>query len=73
MDMTHMNALLLGLSNERARLEEETTEQGRKLRTVWVKQIEKEIEGEREFLGLDKEKEFEGSDEELLSELLKTI
>ena len=71
--MTHMNALLLGLSNERARLEEETTGQGRKLRTVWVKQIEKEIEGEREFLGLDKEKEFEGSDEELLSELLKTI
>jgi len=69
-DTSHLNALLLGLSNERARLAEEKTEQGRKLRKVWIEQKEKEIEGEREFLGLCVEELPEMSDSELLEALM---
>jgi hypothetical protein len=69
-DTSHLDALLLGLSNERARLAEEKTEQGRKLRKVWIEQTEREIEGERQFLGLKDTESFEGTDGELLEELL---
>ena len=69
-DTSHLNALLLGLSNERARLAEEKTEHGRKLRRVWIEQKEREIEGERQFLGLKDTESFEGTDDELLEALL---
>ena len=49
---THLTALETRLSNERAYLSKETTEQGKRLRAVWIAQIEKEISNERDFLGL---------------------
>lgn len=52
--MTHLDALELRLSNERIRLRESTTEGARKLRRVWIAQIEKEIADEKEF-SVDKE------------------
>ena len=51
-DTTHLTALHTRLSNERAYLAKETTEMGRQLRKVWIAQCEKEIEGERRFLGM---------------------
>ena len=48
--MDHLNALLLGLSNERARLNEAKSENERVIRGVWVSQIEREIEREEKFL-----------------------
>jgi hypothetical protein len=48
--MEHLNALLLGLSNERARLNEAKSENERIIRGVWVAQIEREIEHEEKFL-----------------------
>lgn len=45
--MTHLDALELRLSNERIRLAEAKTQQERKLRNVWIKQIEEEIAAER--------------------------
>jgi hypothetical protein len=48
-DMTHLDALELRLSNERIRLAQSKTDQERKLRAVWIKQIEKEITAERKY------------------------
>ena len=48
--MEHLNALLLGLSNELARLNEAKSENERTIRGVWVAQIEREIEHEEKFL-----------------------
>jgi hypothetical protein len=47
--MTHLDALQLRLSNERMRLDDAKTEGERKLRSVWIRQIEKEIAGEIKF------------------------
>lgn len=67
--MTHLNALMVSLSNERARLESSKTEGEKKLRAVWVSQLEKEVEQERKFLGLsDDPKDI--SDDDLLNELM---
>ena len=49
--MQHLDCLYLRLSNERIRLNNAKTEQEKALRTVWVQQLEKEIEGELDFLG----------------------
>jgi hypothetical protein len=51
------------------RLAAATSEKERQLRTVWVQQIEREIAGERKFLGLPPMPEIELSDDELLAEL----
>ena len=51
-DLTHLNALELNLSHERVRLAGAKTKGERDLRTVWVAQLEREIAGERAFLGL---------------------
>jgi hypothetical protein len=40
---SHLNALQVRLSNERARLARATTDQERAMRSVWVAQCEKEI------------------------------
>lgn len=67
--MTHLDALNLRLSNERARLAAATEATERHLRAVWVAQVEREIAGELEFLGLEAPAAVEMSDEELLKEL----
>ena len=60
--MTHLNALNVALSNERSRLANAKTDGERQLRTVWVKQLEKEVAHE--------EVNFpDMSDDELLAEL----
>lgn len=58
---THLNALLLGLSNERERLANATSQGEIALRTVWVGHLEREVEAEEKFI--DK---VEISDDELL-------
>jgi hypothetical protein len=62
--MTHLNALLMNLSNERIRLSNAKTQSERDLRTVWVKQLEKEVASEEKFVG-----ENQMSDDELLAAL----
>jgi hypothetical protein len=62
--MTHLNALLMNLSNERIRLGNAQTQSERDLRTVWVKQLEKEVSSEEKFVG-----ENQLSDDELLAAL----
>lgn len=59
---THLDVLNLLLSNERIRLAEAKTDGERALRSVWVKQLEREVEGEIKFAG-------DISDEDLLAEL----
>ena len=49
-DLMHLHSLELRLSNERMRLSEATSQSEKDLRSVWVKQLEKEIQGEIEFL-----------------------
>lgn len=51
MDLTHLHALELRLSHERARLGDGSG-RGADLRRVWVAQLEREIAGERAHLGL---------------------
>lgn len=71
MDTTHLSALELRLSHERAFMFEEKTEAGKWMRSVWMKQIEKEIAEERKFLGLKEQKAIsEISNDELRDELL---
>ena len=48
--MDHLSALQLRLSNERIRLNQATNKDEIALRSVWVKQMEKEVQGEIEFL-----------------------
>jgi hypothetical protein len=69
LDNSHLKALQLNLSNERSRLDSAKTKQERELRTVWVRQIEREIEAERSFLGFLADPEINLSDDELLAEL----
>jgi hypothetical protein len=63
--MDHLSALQLRLSNERIRLSQTTNKAEIELRTVWVKQLEKEVDGEYKFLNKDNAM----SDDELLKEL----
>lgn len=68
-DVTHLSALRVRLSNERGYLAKAKTDGERELRTVWIAQIEREIEGEKAFLGLDG-CDTDMTDDELLAELL---
>lgn len=47
---THYATLMIRLSNEKGYLTLATKQSEIELRTVWIKQIEKEIESEAEFL-----------------------
>lgn len=71
MDRTHLSALELGLHNERAR--RDVTKPGSKertLRDVYVAQREREVAGERVFLGLPAEEPVEAmSNDDLAREL----
>jgi hypothetical protein len=62
--MNHLDSLELRLSNERIRLSQAKTTQEVKSRKVWIKQIEKEIQWEKEFLSLSIEENL--SDDKLL-------
>ena len=68
-DTSHLDALHVRLSHERARLSTERNAARKELRQVWVAGIEKEIAAERAFLGLTEEALPEMSDDELLAEL----
>lgn len=68
-DFSHLNALELRLSHERDRLRAAKSEGEKELRRVWVAQLEKEIAGEREFLGLTEPAECDLTDDELLAAL----
>jgi hypothetical protein len=61
--MEHIDALRLRLSNERVRLQNATNEGERALRSVWVKQLEKEVGAESAMT------EAPMSDEDLLASL----
>lgn len=62
MDRTHLNALELSLSHERARPKSA-------IRSVWIAQIEKEIVGEKKFLGIVDTPSTDVSVDELFAEL----
>lgn len=51
-EASHLHALESRLSHERARLASASTDKERALRQTWVRQLEREVRGEREFLGL---------------------
>lgn len=70
MSTDHLNALELGLSNERVRLSESRTDRELAMRLVWIAQREKEIACEKAFLGLPAETEESISDDDLLAQLL---
>ena len=70
-DWTHLDALELRRSHERARLAVATAPADRQLRAVWVAQIEREIAAERAFLGLPESVATDDLDaDSLLAELL---
>ena len=69
MDTTHLSYLELGLHNERTRLAAVTSEGERKLRQVWVAQLEREVAAERAFLGLSEHPVTDVSDDDLLADL----
>lgn len=77
-DTTHYAALMIRLSNEKGYLALATKQSEIDLRTVWVKQIEKEIESEVEFLSSKGISVFQTlssevdkmSEDDLLAELL---
>lgn len=72
-NLDHYFSLCHRLDNEKERLENAKTDKEKELRSVWVKQLEKEIEKEKEFLlskGLTVESEVDSmTDDELLKEL----
>ena len=68
-NLSHLDALQLGLSHERERLAKAKSPQETALRTVWVAQYEREIAAEYAFLGIDPNVDCDLSVDELLSEL----
>jgi hypothetical protein len=71
-DFSHLDAIQLRLSHERARLDNATTEKEKALRVVWVAQIERELVAEYARLGIEPCEPCEPgdmSDAELLAEL----
>jgi len=69
MNTAHLIALQANLANEQDRLSNANTMEERKLRQVWVAQLEKEIADEKKFLGMDDLTGVEMSDSELLAGL----
>ena len=70
-DTTHLTALISRMSREKAALARATKPSEIELRTVWVRQCEKEINGEEAFLGMELTdwNAPEMTDEELMAEL----
>lgn len=71
MNTSHLQACITRLANERQRLAAATDKNEIELRTVWVRQMEKEVNGEERFLGLSETNysQDETSIEDILSEL----
>lgn len=69
-DTTHLVYLQARLASEKARLADATAKAEREARTVWVAQLEREIDGELRFLGLSAVKVDEMSDDDLLADLM---
>lgn len=71
-DTAHLVALVTRLGSERQALANARADQERALRTVWVAQCEKEVNGEEAFLGfpVTDYSAPEMSADELLAELL---
>lgn len=72
MNTEHLMALTTRLANERRALANATKASEIELRTVWVGQCEREINGEERFLGMPVTdwNEPEMSNEELVAELM---
>ena len=69
-DRTHLHALELRLSNERMHRAAARTDSEQELRSVWISQLQREIAGERAFLGLPPEEKLpEMTLDEILAEL----
>lgn len=70
-DFSHLSACITRLANERARLDAATCPHERELRAVWVRQAEKEVNGEERFLGLPETdySQPEMTTDEILAEL----
>ena len=68
-DIAHLSALQTRISHERVYLAKAKTPQERDIRKVWVAQIEREIEKEKTFLGIEESADVTMTDDELLSEL----
>jgi hypothetical protein len=66
---SHLDALELRLSHERDRLNRATAASEIEMRSVWVKQIEREIADERSHLGISPEQAADISDDELFAAL----
>lgn len=70
MDTSHLVALQQRLANEKARLENARTEQEKTYRTVVVNQVQREIDGEYQFLGMASAVDLPDlSDDDLLAAL----
>lgn len=69
MDTTHLNALELRLSHEREYLRAAKSEGEREIRRVWIAQIMREIDRERDFVGGMISDLPAMTDDELLAEL----
>lgn len=54
-DLTHLHALELNLSHERVRLFAAKSPGERALRAVWVGKLQREIDAEYAFLGIEPE------------------
>lgn len=67
-DRSHLTALEIRLSHEKEYLSAAKTDFEKKMRKVWVSQIEKEIVGEMKFLGIEDD-ENNMTDDELLEAL----
>lgn len=67
-DFSHLDAIESRLHRERARLAEATNGRERQFRELQIRQAEKELKGEREFLGLETT-ETEMTDDELFEAL----
>lgn len=63
MDTSHLAALHESLFLERSRLECAKTVQEVEIRSVWVKQLEREVENELKFLGMGADVDDIGDDE----------
>lgn len=71
MNTSHLQACITRLANERTRLAAATEQNEIELRSAWVRQMEKEVNGEERFLGLPETdySEPEMSIEDILAEL----
>jgi len=68
-DTSHLSALRTRLSHERDYLARAKTQGERDLRTVWIAQIEREIEKETAFIGVTETELPAMTDDELLAAL----